>query len=129
VRRIFWGTGLAAAACLAVGWGIAFGDAIAHAYGGKSVVVAPVLTYLVSEVGATIIWGPGGILLGIALITLMAGVAHDATGLAAMVDARCWPGRIRVCCVLPVRAADLVGDRNRRLATDRSPGASSKRGL
>jgi hypothetical protein len=73
VRRVFWGTGLAAAACLAVGWGIAFGDAIAHAYGGKSVVVAPVLTYLVSEVGAAIIWGPGGILLGIALITLMLG--------------------------------------------------------
>jgi hypothetical protein len=49
------------------------GDSIAHAYGGKGVVIAPVITYLVSELGAAIVWGPGGILLGIALITLVLG--------------------------------------------------------
>ena len=69
--RIFWGTGLAAAACFGAGWGIMLGNSIAHAFGGKGVVVAPVITYLVSELGAAIIWGPGGFLLGVALITLM----------------------------------------------------------
>jgi hypothetical protein len=71
VTRIFWGTGLAAAACIAAGWGITFGNAIAHAFGGKGVVIAPAVTYLVSEIGAALIWGPGSFLLGIALIVLM----------------------------------------------------------
>jgi hypothetical protein len=69
--RIFWGTGLAAAACFGAGWGLMLGNSIAHAFGGKGVVVTPVITYLVSELGAAIIWGPGAFLLGVALITLM----------------------------------------------------------
>lgn len=69
--RIFWGTGLAAAACFGAGWGIMLGNSIAHAFGGKGVVVTPVITYLVSELGAAMIWGPGAFLLGVALITLM----------------------------------------------------------
>jgi hypothetical protein len=73
ITRIFWGTGLAAAACIAAGWGIVFGNAIAHAFGGKGVVIAPPVTYLVSELGSALIWGPGAFLLGIALIVLMVG--------------------------------------------------------
>jgi hypothetical protein len=71
--RIFWGTGIAATAAITVGWSVMLGDAIAHAYGGRGVVISPPVTYLVSEIGATAVWGPGGILLGFALITLMLG--------------------------------------------------------
>jgi hypothetical protein len=71
--RIFWGTGLAAATCIAAGWGLVFGDSIAHAFGGKGVVIAPTITYLVAELGSSMVWGPGSILLGIALIMVMLG--------------------------------------------------------
>ena len=71
--RTFWGIGLAAAVTFAVGWGILLGDALAHAYGGRHVVIAPAVTYLISEVGVVMIFGPGAILLGGALVALMLG--------------------------------------------------------
>lgn len=71
--RIFWGTGLASAACFAAGWGLDLGNSIAHAYGGKGVDVPPTITYLISELGTAIVWGPGAILLGIALLALTLG--------------------------------------------------------
>jgi hypothetical protein len=70
---IFWGTGLAAAATFAVGWGVVLADSMAHAYGGSGVLVASTVTYLISQVGVVIIFGPGAILLGVALIALMLG--------------------------------------------------------
>jgi hypothetical protein len=71
--RIFWGTGLAAAASFAVGWGVAGGQVIAHAEGGSGVVIAPAVTYLISEVGVVFVFGSGATLLGFALIALMLG--------------------------------------------------------
>ncbi len=68
--RIFWGTGLCAAASLAVGFLVIYGVGIAHAYGGKRVVSSPVVTYLLVEVGSAAVWGAGAVLLGIALLVL-----------------------------------------------------------
>jgi hypothetical protein len=71
LARIFWSTSLVAIASLAVGWSVALGAAIAHAYGGKDVVVSPAVTYVIVETGSAAIWGAGGILLGFGLIALL----------------------------------------------------------
>jgi hypothetical protein len=71
--RIFWGSSVAAIGAIATGWSVMLGDAIAHAYGGSGVVIPPAVTYLVSQIGSTAVWGLGGILLGFALITLTFG--------------------------------------------------------
>jgi hypothetical protein len=68
---IIWGTGVAAAACFAIGWGIVGGQVIAHLEGGNAIAVSPAVTYLISEIGAVFIFGCGAILLGLALIVLM----------------------------------------------------------
>ena len=71
--RIFWATGAASATCFAVGWAVVLGDAMAHAIGGRGVVVPPTVTYLAAELGDAVVFGPAAILLGFALITLMLG--------------------------------------------------------
>ena len=68
---IVWGTGLAAAASFAIGWGVVGGQVIAHLEGGSDIVIPPAVTYLISEVGVVFIFGSGAILLGFALIVLM----------------------------------------------------------
>ena len=68
--RVFWGTGLSAAASLAVGWSLVLGVAMATAFGGRSVTLAPNVTYVVVEMGSAAVWGAGGVLLGFALIAL-----------------------------------------------------------
>ena len=68
---IVWGTGVAAAACFAIGWGIVGGQVIAHLEGGNAIGVSPAVTYLISEIGVVFIFGCGAILLGLALIVLM----------------------------------------------------------
>lgn len=68
---IVWGTGLAAAASFAIGWGVLGGQVIAHLEGGSAIVIPPATTYLISEVGVVFIFGSGAILLGFALIALM----------------------------------------------------------
>src|SRR4051794_22988844 len=40
---IFWGTGIAGAASFAVGWAVIGGQVVAHAEGGRDIVVAPPL--------------------------------------------------------------------------------------
>lgn len=71
---IVWGTGLTAAACFAVGWGIAGGQVIAHLEGGRAIAVPAAITYLISEIGVVFIFGCGAILLGLSLIVLMLNV-------------------------------------------------------
>jgi hypothetical protein len=68
-----WGTGLAAAACFAVGWGVQGGQIFARWEGGSAVTVPPALTYVISETGVVFVFGCGAMLLGFALITLFAG--------------------------------------------------------
>jgi hypothetical protein len=80
IGRFFAWLGVASAISFAIGWGIVLGNAIAHAYGGRHVVVPPTTTYLASELGSALIWGPGAILLGFALFTLAAGTAGTLPG-------------------------------------------------
>jgi hypothetical protein len=68
---VFWGTGLAAAASFAVGWGVVGGQALAHLEGGSGVVIAPAVTHVIGQLGVTFIFGSGSIMLGFALIVLM----------------------------------------------------------
>jgi hypothetical protein len=68
---IVWGTGVAAAAAFAIGWGVLGGQIVAHLEGGSPIVIPPAVTYLISEIGAVFIFGCGAALLGLALIVLM----------------------------------------------------------
>jgi hypothetical protein len=73
VARIFWAMGIGSATSFAVGWAIVLGNAIAHAFGGSGVVVDPAVTYLASELGFSVVFGPAAILLGFALIAFVIG--------------------------------------------------------
>lgn len=68
--RIFWALGTIAAGSLVLGWTVMAAGAIARAYGGSGVVVPGPTSYLVSAVGGSIVWGPGAIMLAVALIAL-----------------------------------------------------------
>jgi hypothetical protein len=69
--NIFWGAGLAAAASLAVGWGLVTGIAVAAAEGGSAASVSHATTYVLSDTVLNVLYGSGGILLGFAFIALM----------------------------------------------------------
>jgi hypothetical protein len=69
--NVFWGTGVASAACFAVGWGFVAGQPLAHAEAGTALVVPPTITHLISETGGSVmIFGSGAMLLGLALAIL-----------------------------------------------------------
>lgn len=53
------GTGICAAASLAVGWSLMLGVPMATAFGGHSVTIAPNVTYVFVEIGAAAVWGAG----------------------------------------------------------------------
>jgi hypothetical protein len=69
-QRLFWVLGLFGAGSIVMGWTIMDAGAFARAVGGSSVVVSAPTTYLITQVGATIAWGPGAIFLALALIAL-----------------------------------------------------------
>lgn len=71
--RIFWGTGLAAASSFAVGWLVTISPPLARLYGGKSLSIDPPLAYTIAETGGVILFGAGGVLLALALITFVLG--------------------------------------------------------
>lgn len=71
MARTFWAAGLAAAASFLVGGGIEVGPGLAHIYGGHHLTISPQVTYVISEVGAILLFGVGPILLGLALVILM----------------------------------------------------------
>ena len=69
--NVFWGTGVASAACFAVGWGFVAGQPVAHAEAGSVLAVPPTITHLISETGGSVmIFGAGSMLLGLALAIL-----------------------------------------------------------
>jgi hypothetical protein len=70
-QTVFWGTGVAAAAAFAVGWGFVGGQVVAHWEGGSAIAIPLSVTYLVSEVGVVLVYGSGAILLGCALIVFV----------------------------------------------------------
>jgi hypothetical protein len=68
---VFWGSGLAGAACYAVGWSIAMTPALARAFGGASqVFFDPRVTYGIVVGGAVVMIGPGVFLLAVAMFSL-----------------------------------------------------------
>jgi hypothetical protein len=76
--NIFWGTGLAAAASMAVAWGLITGIAVAAAEGGSSnsgnsvaATISSAETYTLSDTSINVLYGSGGFMLGFALISLM----------------------------------------------------------
>ena len=77
---VFWGTGVASAACFAVGWGFVAGQPVAHAEAGSVLAVPPTITHLISETGGSVmIYGSGSMLLGLALaIFFLKGAALPA---------------------------------------------------
>jgi hypothetical protein len=70
---IFWGAGLAAAVCWVAGWAITFSLPIAYAVGGNGFSVGPAQIYTIVEAGFALLFGVGGILLGLTLIVLFLG--------------------------------------------------------
>jgi hypothetical protein len=73
---IFWGVGLASAVSFAVAWGLVTGVALAPAEGGSGAAIAHPVTYVLSDAGLNVLFGSGGVLLGVALITLMLGTRN-----------------------------------------------------
>ncbi|MDQ6877932.1 MAG: hypothetical protein M3082_09590 [Candidatus Dormibacteraeota bacterium] len=69
--NVFWGIGLASAACIAVSWGLVTGIALAAAEGGHAASVPHPETYVLSDTSLNVLFGSGAILLGFALIVLM----------------------------------------------------------
>jgi hypothetical protein len=67
---IFWGAGLAAAASIAVSWGLITGIALSAAEGGSGATVPHPVTYVLSDTSLNVLYGAGGSLLGFALIAL-----------------------------------------------------------
>ena len=71
IGSAFWGTGVASAACFAVGWGFIAGQPVAHAEAGSVLAVPPTITHLISETGGSVmLFGSGAMLLGLALAML-----------------------------------------------------------
>jgi len=75
---VFWGTGLTAAASMAVAWGLMTGIAVAAAEGGSSnpgnsvaASISSAETYNLSDTSINVLYGSGGFMLGFALISLM----------------------------------------------------------
>jgi hypothetical protein len=73
IANVFWGVGLASAASFAVGWGLVTGIALAAAEGGSGASIPHPVTYVLSDTMLNVLYGSGGILLGVALIALMLG--------------------------------------------------------
>lgn len=71
MQNSFWGLRLASAVCMAAGWAVAFSIPIAYAFaGGGGFTLTSSQTYATIEVGDILVYGPGGIFLGSALIVL-----------------------------------------------------------
>jgi hypothetical protein len=71
--RVFWGLGITATAAFAGGLALTASVPVAMGYGGKGVVIAPAVTFTLSEAGWVVAAGAGGVLLGCALFTFALG--------------------------------------------------------
>jgi hypothetical protein len=74
--QIIWAVGLAGGGAFAVGWGLVSAQPLAHAEAGVDLAVSTTLTYMISEATSALIFGPGPMLVGIALVMLSLGVGQ-----------------------------------------------------
>ncbi len=73
LRRVFWGSGVAAAGACATGWCLVAAPATALTFGSAARPIDPKLAYVLIETGFVFILGAGCVLLGAALLVLVAG--------------------------------------------------------
>ena len=73
LRRVFWGSGLAAASAWAIGWCVVVAPPLALNFGSAARPIDPKLTYVLVETGLVIMFGAACVLFGAALLTLVAG--------------------------------------------------------
>ena len=74
---VFWSASILSVTGFAIGWMTVLTVPISRAYGGSSlVVIDPVLTYTITEIGWVIMFAIGGTFLGVALITSAIGSAQ-----------------------------------------------------
>jgi hypothetical protein len=69
---VFWGLSVAGAAVFIAGWALHTAVPVAIAYGGKSVVVGPTVTFVFNE-GGYIVLSAGAVMIGLALFMLVFG--------------------------------------------------------
>jgi hypothetical protein len=69
--RVAWGTSLVTAASLLIGWALYFAPSTSVISGGPP--IDPAIRYTFLNAGFVVLFGAGGILLGIALLTLAIG--------------------------------------------------------
>jgi hypothetical protein len=70
-RRLIWGTSVAAGASFLIGWGLYLAPPTALRAGGPA--IDPAISYALISAGLGVLYGVGGMLLGIALVTLATG--------------------------------------------------------
>jgi hypothetical protein len=75
--RFFWTLTVISASSFLLGWAVMASGALARAFGGSAVVVSAPTTYVVSEVGVIMVWGPGAIVLAGALIAFAATIRTE----------------------------------------------------
>ena len=114
---VFWSASVLSVAGFAIGWVTVLTVPISRAYGGTSVVVIdPVLTYTITEIGWVIMFAVGGTFLGVALDH-----GGDRSGpcipcLAALVHTRGRRDRARITRLDPVFRAPYLGGHRQPLA-------------
>lgn len=94
---LYWATSVGAATIMLTGWAIVGSVSLAIAYGGTQVTPSPQLSYVFSEVGWVVLYGAGGTLLGVALLTL----SLASKGLTSWVR---WSALVAALCALAAPA-------------------------
>jgi len=119
---LFWGLGIASAACWLAGFAIVIAPATSLAFsGGKLTTLPGTLTYTVAEAGWAVAYGAGGILLGAALVTYAIGpVAAPAwvrwttlvAGVAALAEIAWFPQFLVYVWAIAIGIWTLVSKRS-----------------
>lgn len=94
-RRVAWATSLVAAASFLIGWGLYLGPF--SAIGSGAPAIDPGISYTFLSAGMLVVFGVGGMTLGIALVTLAVGGratpawVRAANGIAGVSALLTWP--------------------------------------
>ena len=125
--RVFWGLGLAAASCFAVGWAIQDTPSLARLFGGGGAGIPSAVAYTLSQAGAVVVFASAFVLLGAALVVLgataRAGIpawlrwATVVAGIAALVSVAFLPHFLVLLWALVVGIWLLMASRETTTAT------------
>ena len=108
-HRVFWGCGVAAAASLAVGWGLNLVGPASRTLGGAAP-ISPKVAYVFAQAGLVTVFGAGCFLLGCALIALAVALAGSVpawvrwtavvAGLAGITSVGFFPFFVLIACLI-----------------------------